>query len=66
MLTALIILRLLKYSAAFRWEDAKAEWRLNYIEWRDGEDAETCECDYYLICELCIIENEITKTVLTV
>ena len=66
MATAPIIPVLLRYSAAPTWNDAKAEWRLNHVEWRDSEDAETCECGHYPICELCIIENEVTKTVLTV
>jgi len=66
MATAPIVPVLLKYSAATTWKDAKAEWRLNHIEWRDREEAETCECGHSPICELCIIENEVTKTVLTV
>lgn len=66
LVTAPIIPVLLRYSAASKWEDAKAEWRLNHIEWRDTEDAETCECGHYPICELCIVENEVTNTVLTI
>lgn len=66
MSTSPIIPVLLRYSAAPNWEDAKAEWRLDHIEWRDAEDADTCECGHYPICELCIVENEVTKTVLTI
>jgi len=66
MSPAPIIPVLLKYSAAKNWKDARAEWRLNHIEWRDIEDAETCQCGHYPICELCIIENDITDTILTV
>jgi hypothetical protein len=64
--TASIIPRLLKYSAAPNWKDAKSEWRLDHIEWVDPEEAQTCECGHYPICEICIIENEVTKTVLEV
>jgi hypothetical protein len=48
--TAPIIPHLLKYSVAPTWKDAKSEWRLNYVP----------------ICEICVIENEVTKTVLEV
>ena len=66
MSTPPIIPRLLEYSAAKTWKDAKSEWRLNHIEFVDTENAETCECGHYPICELCIIENDVTDTVLTV
>jgi len=64
--TAPIIPVLLKYSAASNWADAKDEWRLNHVELTDPENAQTCECGHYPICEICIIENDITKTVLHV
>lgn len=61
-----IIPVLLKYSEAKRWEDAKQEWRLNHIWYADIEDARTCECGHYPICEICVVENEVNGTVLEI
>jgi hypothetical protein len=57
---------LLRYSEAKRWEDARQEWRLNHIWYADIEDARTCECGHYPICEICVVENEINGTVLEI
>jgi hypothetical protein len=64
--TVPIIPKLLKYSAAKVWVDAKLEWRLNHIWYADIEDAKTCECGHYPICEVCVIENEVNETVLEI
>lgn len=62
-----IIPVLLKYSEAKRWEDAKAEWRLNHIEYAtEPDEFKTCECGHYPIAELCFIENEVNNTSLVV
>ena len=57
---------LLKYSEAKRWEDAKLEWHLIDIRFEDIENAETCACGHYPICEVCKIKNAINSTVLEV
>jgi len=57
---------LLKYSEAKRWEDARQEWRLNHIWYADIEDARTCECGHYPICEICVVENEVNDTILEI
>ena len=55
-----------KYSEAKNWEDAKQEWRLNHIWYADTEDARTCECGHYPICEICVVENEVNGTILEI
>ena len=57
---------LLRYSEADRWEDARQEWRLNHIWYADIEDARTCGCGHYPICEVCVVENEVNGTVLEI
>ena len=57
---------LLRYSEAKRWEDARQEWRLNHIWYADIEDARTCECGHYPICEICVVENEVNGTFLEI
>ena len=57
---------LLEYSEAKNWADAKQEWRLNHIWYADAEDARTCECGHYPICEICVVENEVNGTVLEI
>lgn len=64
--TAPVIPVLLKHSAAKTWSNAKAEWRLNHIYFVDSEEAETCACGHYPICEICVIENDVTDTVIEV
>jgi hypothetical protein len=63
---ALIIPKLLEYSDATRWADAKFEWRLNHIWYADIEDARTCECGHYPICEICVVENVVNGTSLEI
>jgi len=57
---------LLKYSEAKRWKDARYEWRLNHIWYADIEDARTCECGHYPICEICVVENDVNGTFLEI
>jgi len=42
------------------------EWRLNHVWYADIEDARTCECGHYPICEVCIVENEVNGTILEI
>jgi hypothetical protein len=64
--TAPIIPKLLEYSEAKRWKDARYEWRLNHIWYADIEDARTCECGHHPICEICVVENEVNDTILEI
>lgn len=52
---------ILPLSRADDWLIAKKEWDLINIAQAEPDEAETCLCGHYPICELCEIRNRITS-----
>lgn len=37
-----------------------------YVWYADFEEARTCECGHYPICEVCVVKNEVNGTILEI
>jgi hypothetical protein len=51
--------KLIDLSLADNWDEAKLEWRLEYV-WREDEP-DTCLCGHYPIIEICQLKNTNNK-----
>lgn len=49
--------RIVALSEAEAWEDARLEWRLEFVYFADRADPGTCLCGHHPIIECCVMRN---------